>query len=703
MDIPSLMLVAAQEGGSFIEQSIKELKVKPKEKEKELLNVWLELNCDEKLISFRPFAYQKSRSEKQFHYLGNNASAASQIYVVRDVNSFLNYWICRMNGIFMNILNFLPEPSLKDKLEICRQNGLFDENGLNFEYIKGTDMATGLYQDPADKKKNSLLFGDERMTCEKWLLQVMELSAGQKLMLIVPVIILNGERTVISCDPDYIQAIEAQLAGNSSEEKKGKKKKTAVCHICGQASDSIDTKKYCNNLERSSISKVFVTTPINYAPGFEKNLHQKNFALCKPCYDKWYSAEKKIMKDYRLKIAGEDAVVLVDGIGQRLEIEDLSRIVRDIDAAFNPEKYWDWLTELKKDYLEEQKIELYEFNLLFFETDGKSCAIKKSIEDISSVWFQQVKEEFKKTRMKNDYAEVLRKFDLGSVYGLIPVRKDKKKKQLNINRVFEFYAAMLQKNILESKVIFEYFAEAMECGRREIMSSELRNYENLYCLEVYHRMAEKGGFEWYVHYMCHAYLGLIEILQNLNILRNGVFQMNDAAETKNNSGENITETMDGEKKLIEKMIEEKEEFLDRHGFPDYAKGIYYVGAMMYQVGMMQYHQGHKNKPILDKVSYSGVNQRDIIELLGELHDKVRQYKGAMVNQKKKYLIENTEYLAKQAYGYLGDFVSPEYRELNEHENLFYLMSGYSGCVMSGSKKLSTEAESLKTESEKKEI
>lgn len=683
MDIPLLMISAAQEGGSFIENSIKYMKVRQKDlDEKELLNVWMELNCDKKSISFTPFAYQQEQSERTFYYLGNNSAAAAQIYAVREAKDLLNYWTGRMNGILMNILEFLPECTLKEKMEICRQKGLFDETGLNIQYMPELAAKTEICQEIINgKKEKGLRLNEEKVSGEKWLSCTMGLSARQKPMLIVPVIILNGKRIVISRESDYIHAIENFL-GNASPEKGSKGKKMAVCHLCGRLTDTIDTKTFSSKLDRYSISKVFVTTPIHYASEFKQKLHQKNFAICKSCYEKWFSAEKTIMKEYQLRIAGENAVILVDGITQRMNREDLSRISKKIDAAFHPEKYKNWITELTEDYFEEQDIALFEFNLIFFKSDGKSCAVKKSIEDVSNIWFHHVMKTFRSMRTAEDFAGVLRYFDLGSIYHMIPVRMNNKGEQLNINRVLEVYAAMLQRNIIESKVLFEYFAEALEVGHREITARELRNFKNLHRMEWYHEQVLKGkisGLEWYIMYMCYSYQALIEILQKLGILQNEVFKMGNFSEEKE---QDVKDRRD--------IVQEKEDFLNRHGFSEYAKGIYYVGAMMYQIGVMQYHQKHENKPILEKVTYSGMSRKDIICLLSELHDKVRQYRSAMNSKGKGYLVYYAEQFAERAYAYLGNFPAETKLAQDEHENLFYLMSGYSGCMQKEDRKTDEE-------------
>lgn len=671
MDIPSLMTAVAPQSDSFIEQAIKYLKEPPGKTKPELLNVWLELDCDQKKITFTPFAYQKQKSEQEFYYLGGNQSSTTQIYVVRAVDSFLSYWVCRMEGIFMNLQKFLPQGELKAKLEACYEERLYSEAGLNFACMEGTAAGSELYRDENNKKKKALKLDGNQLTGEKWLQQVMNLTSKQKIMLIVPVIVSGGERIVISQHPDYVNAIEKFLGKYSNNQKK-KNQKMAVCHICGCVSEDIDTDKYSTGLERNSISKVFVTTTTNYAPDFKKKLHQRNFAICKNCYDKWYSGEKEIKQNYRIRIAGEKVVILVDGIMQPLERDELPAIVRKIDAAFYPEEYTSWLESLQLDTLKKQKNPLYEFNLIFYKSSERSCEIRKTIEDVSDIWFQRVLDAFQDIRTKKDYAARLKWFGLGSVYHMVPVRTNKKGEQLDVNIVLELYAAILQRIKIDKKVIWECFARALECGYREITSSELRNTRNLHSIKKYHEQYHQKntgsiGLEWYIEYMCYAYLAFSEVLKTLDILDSEGWTMDKLAEKdiQEESGK-------------QGIIAEKEAFLERHGFSEEAKGIYYVGAMMNMVGMMQYHQKHIHKPILEKVTYSGMRRRDILRLLCELYEKFVQYRKAMQNQGRGHLVYYFELFAERANAYLQNL--PDKEEWDEYENVFYLMSGYTGCI-----------------------
>ena len=663
MDLPRLMIASAEET-DLLQSQIVNARFSDKDiKNKELLNVWMNLDLDEGCIRFNPFAYECNRSEQEFYYLGNNKAAAQQVFAVREAAGLINFWTGRMAGILSNITHWsmLGDGELKALLTKAEENNLFSSEGINFSKMIGISQTITVSRE--DKK---LIVDGEIIAAEKWLADYMGISSKQKLMLIIPRIINDGKRIVISNHPDYVAALRTFIGGNDAGESSGKGKKAnkgAVCHLCGKRSAEIDTVAFAKKLDRQSISKIFVTTPINYASDFKQTNHQKNFAICRECYEKWHGAEKAVMHDYKTRIGEADAIILTEGILDPLDREDISKINHKVDSAFRTDKLRDWLTELKEDYLDDQNIDLYEFNLLFYQTDGKSCSIYKTIEDVQGIWFEEVMRSFDKVRTNPYMENVLPYFNLGSLYRMIPGRIYGKDKKRDIHELLTLYSNILCRQHIEKSKIYELYAEAIDKGVREICAADIHNYDNLHNLSAYHDRVKSNdirGLEWYIQYMSLAYQALMTALENLELIA-ARRELNSMAE-----------------KTRYDCIEEKEAFLNQYAYSERAKGLFYVGAMMYQIGQMQYHQGHKNKPILEKVTYSGMSNRDVMELLTELHDKIRQYRKAMEAKQKGYLVFQAELYSEMAYQYLGNL--PMMKDSDEHETLFYLMSGYSSCI-----------------------
>lgn len=669
MDLPRLMVSAAQgEDGSLLDQKIKVLSFTDKEKNKKRYNVFLILDPDQEEIRFEPKAWQDG-DEKRYCYLGNNARASKQFYAVRDVKSFLNYWTGKGGGVLQALFDFLDEGELKEQLLLCRQKKLFSEAGLSMRHIAGWNLDVIIQ----NKKLSDTSNDGKTVGAEKLLMELIGLDAGCKLALIIPCV----RRQVISTHKEYTSKIEKILQGDAPAETKQKKKQTSICHICGKRSETVDTIAYTTKLSGSSVSKVFVTTTVNYASGFKKVNHQQNFAVCRECYTKWLTGENTVMRDFRLQIAREPAVILFDGISGVIDRQEIEAFGQKIDAAFQMKQLKEQLDNLE-DELDEQNIELFEFHLLFYKTDGKACAVKKTIEAVSNIRFLEVMDAFQKVQRIYQLPNFkLKTFQPGTLYGLVPVHTNTKSEQLNIGRLLELYAAIFKGHTVSAHTIFDWYTEAMSCGNRYILSRKLRNEANLFNLKYAVEQYDGKSAYWREYYfgqMTFYYMAFLDVMRELAILGGDDTDMSDQPQ-KDYSG-------------LDSRLAEKEAFLDKHQFTDTARGLFYLGAAMYQVGEMQRAHDHADKPILNKVPYGGMRLSAVLPFLREIEKKIQQYRRAMLSKKEKAgLVYAADQYLRLAYHYLGDL--PQQAEENcgdESANVFYLMSGYSSCVCIDKKK-----------------
>lgn len=118
---------------------------------------------------------------------------------------------------------------------------------------------------------------------------------------------------------------------------------------------------------------------------------------------------------------------------------------------------------------------------------------------------------------------------------------------------------------------------------------------------------------------------------------------------------------------VNRAFEEMEEYLVRQKFSDEAKALFYLGAMINRVGIAQYNKGHRKKPILKKIQFQGMKNREIQRLYEDVCEKLIQYE-------KMDLF--AEALLNRLHEYCGKSFMEEW-SLNEHINVFYIMSGYS--------------------------
>jgi CRISPR-associated protein Csh1 len=134
------------------------------------------------------------------------------------------------------------------------------------------------------------------------------------------------------------------------------------------------------------------------------------------------------------------------------------------------------------------------------------------------------------------------------------------------------------------------------------------------------------------------------------------------------------------------LTDETEIFLNANGFSKTAKSLFYLGCLLGKVGSAQYQKNHKSKPILNKISFQGMNKNDILRLYNDLVEKLRQYK--IVNY-------SNEMLMNKFHENFG--TCEKDWPISDQENVFYLMSGYSFLI---GRKTITE-DQIDEESEKK--
>lgn len=674
MDMPSLIadIGKSSEGGIY-DKLGKQIKIMSKDLKKDLINVFLDLNIDKGCIEFDVQPFYPS-CEKDFNYFGNNSASNVQFYPVRDAASIMYYWFGKSKGVIKNLLDSLKDGQLQQMLKCCEDLMLFDNNGLNCEKAISRNNETLLVEFIKEGKDKAVYVNKEKSTPEKLFLTYIGAGASEKICLIIPRIIYNDSKHIISKHKDYIELLENQ---NQGKTKSAETKYT--CHICGKLCGDIDTIAYSGKLSRSSVNKAFVTTTVNYAPLFDKNKFNSAFSICSSCASLLKAGENKAMNEMKSKIAGEDAILLFEGLYKDLEYGYCEKLKKNIDIVFNIKDSDEWFCALKQEINDEQEVKHFYFSIIFFKTDGNSCSIKKTIESVSNAKFKYIQKVFEESRLSmNQY---LKYFNLGHIYRLISVSTDKKGTQLNIKRVLNLISAVIQGDLIDKNEIMELACEALEKGVLQLKSSDLRNYKNLYSLEFFYNEQKKSkDFRYtdkYIRKIVMSYICLFKSLQKLNILNREVFKLVNANETQSTSD-------------LPEEIATMEMFLNSNGFSREAKGLFYLGAMIYQIGVAQAKKQHAQKPILDKISFGGMNSKEVVQMYLDVMEKTRQYQ-------KTVNLWWFERLQKQMHLNFGDISTVKL--MNEKENVFYIMSGYAYCVDSYKKVNNDSEEEVNNDSE----
>ena len=181
-----------------------------------------------------------------------------------------------------------------------------------------------------------------------------------------------------------------------------------------------------------------------------------------------------------------------------------------------------------------------------------------------------------------------------------------------------------------------------------------------------------GYEDFFIKRIIFSYIVLLKTCQELNILDKEVFKQFE-------EGGQALNTINTPLEKINSSIKQIEKFLDEQGFTNDARALFYLGILVNRVAVAQYQKEHKTKPILKKIQFQGMNEKDIYRLYGDTVEKLRQY------EKMNLFVEG---IMNRFHYYFGTL--EKNWSLNDQENVFYIMAGYSYVVGNKSPDLSKE-------------
>ncbi len=646
----------------------KKVKVPKKVKDTDgYYSLFMTIDLDFKRIIFdQPFPYNED-VPKKYYYFGNNKAQEAQIYLVREVES-LHYLLTSVWGELIQALERigLKESQLYQLLQTMKEERIILEGGkkgkgvLNLSFFPLPKELTGQrirYDEQDEKNKKKILIGSQELSFEEYLKKVIgDTRKENRYILLIPRIIKDQQAYIISQMEEYHQLIKINRRLEGSEEGKNnsiESREGNVCYICHRRKADVSS-NYTTKFARSGINKFFVTKKTN----FSRNLisiesYDNNYAICGSCYQDLLEGEKRIERDFKTNIAGENVYILPEGIFDTFNYQSLGRIVKGVDIAFQTKDAADWFSRIEAGAYEFQENK-YTVNLIFYRTDGNSVSLLTAIEDVPVLRYLNLMERFRDESFK--YRIWLKGFSLGTIYRMIPVHRTKDGKQTDVKRVLSIYHALLSNYLIEKEQLFRLFSEAIEKGIKQLQKEEFNDYINLE-LTKYNKEPN-----YYIRNQVFQYIILFHVLQDIGILDQPIFNLENERSTKM-SGELLSS--EKEKPWFEKEIDEMEDFLNEQGFSDRAKALFYLGSLVYSVGREQEKKDHKDKPILKKIIFQGMNIKEIIRLYEEVVEKLRQYNALKVSN---------ELRMNRFHHYFGNLEGKW--ELSDHANIFYLMAGY---------------------------
>lgn len=445
--------------------------------------------------------------------------------------------------------------------------------------------------------------------------------------------------TLASAIDCYIDLVKKELLPQDSDTE-------GFCYVSGKVEPNL---LVGGDFSANNLTKIFVTTTINYASEFKESNFSKNYSLSKKSKEVIEYASNYLMKNLKINIAGIPHLLIPEfpfGFDKDVEYE-VAQFKKVNDIVFNTKEFSSAIEYFKEANDLEQSV--FWFNYFGFESDKASFKLVNRIKDVNSENLIKLSKLF-----INNSIKILKKapkfvYNLRTIYNIIPVKNS----DISKNPALDMIDAILENKSIDIYNIFSNFKELAlyhYLDRGKVKGS----YKNIF------PQSDPKYFDFNIKDAVNNYLILIKTLLDNNQLINHNF-------------------MEGkmEEKPTKAFSAKEEELFAQHGYNDQQKAMFYLGRMVNIIGYAQYSKGHEQKPILQKINFNGMGLREIVKLRSELYEKARQYK------------EDISFIDGK-FAKLFDYNN---WNLSNYEALFFLLNGYS--FFMGSKEIeNTENEQL---------
>ena len=431
-----------------------------------------------------------------------------------------------------------------------------------------------------------------------------------------------------------------------------------MCYASGEDMEEVEE---LGLTTRYSLNKMFVTETKNYASGFKGKKFSSNYQVSTVNQEKLdYASDYLLNQGFKVTIANINHVIIPQFLNSsKVDLNmALTAINKKSDLLFNLKK----LEAFSLDIKDELEDDVFWINFLAFESDGKFFKSTEIIKDVSNFHFNKIIDTFDEVNIQFSEAEYINwnsimmvkdneteeyfpsSLNFNSVFKIIPLRKDKEKK----NKALDLFKTVLENRKVNKSLLFEYFTDLILCHFYERYDS----YTNVkYYSNDYFALAVRDSVFKY-----HAF---IQFLLKLNLI--------DMEET------NVTESQSENK--YDQAIQK---FFNEMNLNHEQKAMFYLGRMLNAV---EYIQKGKNKTVIQKVNFNGMDKDSIQRLRISLIEKAKQY-----NAISKVIFTDNEF---------GNHFNFNNWKMNPQEAVFFLLTGYSfGIGVKDAEKLNETKETI---------
>lgn len=449
-----------------------------------------------------------------------------------------------------------------------------------------------------------------------------DLGGGDEIVLFYSVVkspFLNNSTPIKLTDIDGFDDFIISRFGTNDNGEPG------LDYLSGEIIDEVVEANFSG---RYNIHKVFQTTSVNYASGFES--FKNNFQGNADVFAALDKASQYVLDNFQTRIAGITHIVVPHFLHKDIQTFQLNEL----------ELYLDKSSELLFGYesldadIERSlpDVGLFWINYIAFESDGNSFKVMNHIKDVNSNYLAQLTETFIKTGLEfQDYIGGKFPFNLRSVSNIIPVRDSGKSK---INPALTLFKDILEQKPIQTEVLFTHFIELILC-----------HWYGRYA--AFKNIRKVDSIDYAIKDAVYKYSALIYTLKQLKL----IYMEKEIPP----SSEEQKSTTDFQRRV--------QTFFEKMNYSEEEKALFYLGRILSAVAYAQYKKGHESKPVLNKVNYNGMDADSILRLSLDLREKTRQY--AIHDKTEWNFSEFTDRFNEKSWS------------LSKEQGVFYLMAGYS--------------------------
>ena len=388
-----------------------------------------------------------------------------------------------------------------------------------------------------------------------------------------------------------------------------------------------------------------MTDKVGFSFGLDKTF-KKNLNLCKDCYQHLMIGERFIQDNLKTQI-GELNVYIIPHFALKdssLDIADFSKYVSYYTDSITTLKNIEDLEYNLKRYAKYEENN-FVINYLFYQKSKSEFKVLKLIKDIPPTRLNIIRE--KEDEISNLVDEkYLRenkfKIDLKSIWGSIPLKQEKGKKTYRgTSRYLDVLDAIFLNGIIDYNSLINQFTEVIRIIRFEREGYNIRTKEN------FTKKILSLNF-------------LLLFFKKLNILNS----TNKYTINSTNKMENLNNYKTDEiKDLIPQEILNYWENIEIYG-DNCKKALFLLGHLIGEIGYAQDNKDIKNRPVLNKITFQGMDVEKLKRLSNDVFEKLIQYDILKYNE-----------LVHSAFKNLFEEHINNWN-LSNQENVFYILSGY---------------------------